>query len=152
VVILQIAIWVAIGMAKGMKDLSTLNRFKKSFWNKGQSWMLKWERNYLGYQIRQSTELWYYLWRWTPEYKERFPYSSTILVFLTDGWHLLGFIKYRLAILSVSMLGEAKIPMLLITAFGVTFSVSGVLLYVGISTCFSIGFWIIYEKKADYEN
>lgn len=30
---------------------------------------------------------WYYF-GYLPRYKERFPYSSTALVFLTDAWHL----------------------------------------------------------------
>ena len=36
---------------------------------------------------------WYYFGLYTPIYKERFMYSSTILVSLTDNWHLYGSLR-----------------------------------------------------------
>jgi len=39
---------------------------------------------------------WYYFKLYTPSYVEKFPFSTTILVFLTDDWHLLNWVRYRL--------------------------------------------------------
>jgi hypothetical protein len=45
----------------------------KYFWNTQLSWPNKWKNGF-------------------KELDEKFPFSSTILVFLTDGWHLMQFI------------------------------------------------------------
>lgn len=52
------------------------------FWNPQKSWVFKW-----CYPLQPSEKKWYYFGLY-PEYKERFPYSSTILVWTTDAWHL----------------------------------------------------------------
>jgi hypothetical protein len=53
------------------------------FWNPQVSWKNKWAQPF----PQPSENKWYYF-GFPPPYKERFPYSSTIFVFLTDGWHL----------------------------------------------------------------
>jgi hypothetical protein len=53
------------------------------FWNPQVSWKNKWAQPF-----SQPTEDKWYYFGFLPPYKERFPYSSTIFVFLTDGWHL----------------------------------------------------------------
>ena len=40
------------------------------------------------YLYIEQKRRWYYLWIYKPKYVEAFPYSSTFLVFLTQGWHL----------------------------------------------------------------
>lgn len=57
------------------------------FWNPQVSWKNKWAQPY----PQPATHEWYYF-GFYPEYKERFPYSSTIFVFLTDAWHLAKFL------------------------------------------------------------
>jgi len=37
---------------------------------------------------------WWYLWLWKLPRDEKFPYSSTALVWLTDDWHLFKFLFY----------------------------------------------------------
>lgn len=37
---------------------------------------------------------WWYFGLYKPSREERFPYSSTILVWVTDGWHFFNFITY----------------------------------------------------------
>lgn len=72
---------------KALMDKSAIDAVSNPWWNKSQSWKNKWA---IGLPL-QEKKLWYYLWLWTPKYKERFVYSSTILVFITDGWHLAQF-------------------------------------------------------------
>ncbi|WP_125077717.1 hypothetical protein [Rufibacter latericius] len=48
---------------------------KYQFWNPQISWSAKWKNG-------------------DPKQGEAFPLSSTVLVFLTDGWHLFNFIQY----------------------------------------------------------
>lgn len=56
---------------------------KPLFWNPQVSWKNKWAQPY----PQPPENKWYYF-GFIPPYKERFAYSSTIFVFLTDGWHL----------------------------------------------------------------
>lgn len=82
-------------IAKVFMDKSAINVFNSPWWNKSTGWEYKWKMPL----TPQTKKLWYYLWIWTPKNIERFPYSSTVLVFLTDGWHLsqflfLGFIFF----------------------------------------------------------
>lgn len=53
-------------------DLSSEDLFKNNYWNKNKSWTYKWKNG----NISEG---------------EAFPFSTTILVFLTDGWHLMQF-------------------------------------------------------------
>ena len=52
------------------------------FWDPKKSWVFKW-----CYPLHSPDKKWYYF-GFYPEYRERFPYSSTILVWTTDAWHL----------------------------------------------------------------
>lgn len=52
------------------------------FWNPHKSWINKWAQPY-------------------PPFTERFRFSSTLLVFLTDGWHLFKAFMIAFFILSV---------------------------------------------------
>ncbi len=130
----HIVIWTIIGAVNGLKDKSALNVFRKSYWNKGQSWTYKWKVNEFGLVVCNREKKWYYLWLYAPPFKERFPYSSTMLVFLTDGWHLLQFIQFKLAILSVVL---HNYPLCLMS----------ILHFFVLVVCFSVGFWVTYEKK-----
>ena len=56
------------------------------------------------------TKKWYYFGLFKPEFKEAFPFSSTILVFLTDDWHLKKwqmFLCYELALSCVIVYYES---------------------------------------------
>jgi hypothetical protein len=62
-----------------------------SYWDPNLGWYKKWKM--VDFAIIPNTKRpWYYLWLYKPEYVEKFPYSSTFLVSLTDGFHLLQFI------------------------------------------------------------
>jgi len=72
--VLYVIIIIIAAIANSIMDLSSEDRFKKPWWNKNESWRNKWS------------------YREDGSRKEKFPLSSTVLVFLTDGWHLSQFI------------------------------------------------------------
>lgn len=128
-------LWIGVGMSNGWKDRSALNRFKRAYWNKSEGWLFKWKLDEDGERILNDKKRWYYLWRFTPKYKERFWGSSTAFVFLTDGWHLLQFIQFKLAMASV-LIG--------VEYLGVY---QGSIVFLNLFLSFVIGFWITYESK-----
>ena len=78
-----------------LEDESVRNRWKKhtSFLNTGESWKNKWALR-AGGDTMPPEKKWYYFGI-LPAHKEKFPYSSTALVFLTDGEHLFQWLKKR---------------------------------------------------------
>lgn len=66
-----------------------------SFWGE-QSWLRKYSDGLI-----QAPKNWYYRVFKIP-YKEKFPLSATALVFVTDGYHLLGFLMQIFICFSVS--------------------------------------------------
>lgn len=65
-------------------EQSIFYKFNPYFWNPQKSWRNKYDKD-----LSKSKECWYYFGLYKPLFKERFPFSTTFLVFLTDGWHLL---------------------------------------------------------------
>ena len=66
----------------------------KKFLNSRLSWKNKWKVDKNGSLIINHEKKWYYFGI-NPSFKEKFLYSSTALVFLTDGEHLFQWIKKR---------------------------------------------------------
>lgn len=64
-------------------DKSIFKKYKPSFWDPKKSWINKYQQPLTSYKKR-----WYYFGIITPKFKEAFPFSSTLFVSLTDGWHL----------------------------------------------------------------
>lgn len=54
-----------------------------------------WKGKYAMPLLVQHHMPWYYFGLYKPRYKERYWYSSTVLVFLTDKWHRYNWIQYR---------------------------------------------------------
>jgi hypothetical protein len=77
-------------------DVSVFRNLNPMFWNPQVSWKNKWAQPY----PQPAPHEWYYF-GFYPEYKERFPYSSTIFVFLTDAWHLFKFLMLIFIMLGV---------------------------------------------------
>lgn len=75
------------GFFKGVMDYEMYNHIFKTWLKK-----YKLEKNKL---IKDTKKYWYYLWIYTPKYKEKFVYSTTFLVFLTDRWHFFQFLFLR---------------------------------------------------------
>lgn len=78
-----------------------------------------------------TTKHWWYLGLYKPRFPERFPLSSTVLVFLTDRWHRNQFFMLRCFYFAIGLLITTKIiPLLIITMIvmpilvGVFFEVS----------------------------
>jgi len=98
---LSILFLLLAGVANAIMDVSSEDKFKNNFWNKTKSWKNKWKINKGGRRIKEDKKRWYYLWKFTPKYKERFPLSSSLLVLITDGWHLAQFFMLNLITLAV---------------------------------------------------
>ena len=83
--VLVIGLLLIAGVADAIRDLcEEHNKGIPRSWFKGNSWKNKWKRGL----VENTDRLWYYLWLYRPPYKERFPYSSTFLVWTTDMFHL----------------------------------------------------------------
>lgn len=114
-VVMVLTLTMFEGLVKGIFDRVSEGDFLNTYWNKAKGHKLKWKTDEDGDII--SPELytmeddktngkrhWWYLGLYKPNNIEAFPFSSTILVFTTDGWHLLQFIMYRLNDLKPTML------------------------------------------------
>lgn len=109
VITLTLLLFVA-GMSNAIMDIIDFHFYESVFrkwkWcDPKRSWLNKWKTtvseragempilNYKGH--------WYYLGLYTSKYLERFPYSSTVLVFTTDAWHLSKWIMFTALELSL---------------------------------------------------
>jgi len=79
---------IIAGIAKAFMDLSSIDIFKNIKFNKSKSWVNKWKIPL----IENKKSKWYYLGLHTPNYIEKFPFSSTMFSFLTDMWHFSQFV------------------------------------------------------------
>jgi len=61
---------------------SIFRNLNPQYWDPKTSWVYKWK-----YPLRPAPIKWYYF-GFQPRNEERFPYSSTIFVWMTDAWHL----------------------------------------------------------------
>ena len=79
------------GVFKGMMDAISDNGVKKSEWKNK-------------YDFSKVKNHWWYFGLYTPKYSEKFPFSTTALVFLTDKWHLMQMIMLRFIYIAISVL------------------------------------------------
>ena len=87
------------GFLKALADLSSEgNKNIPSKWHKSKTHLNKWLLDDSGRKILQREPLWYYP-IYLPEYKEKFPYSSTWFVAVTDFWHFMELLKKTTMIL-----------------------------------------------------
>jgi hypothetical protein len=110
---------------------SIFSNFKSDFWNPMKSWKNKWA---IPYPQHMMPYWWYF--GFYPRYKERFPYSSTLFVWLTDAWHL-----FKALMLACIMLA--------IVSYSVVINpfVDFILLYVTFTFVFTIFFEYIFRKS-----
>jgi hypothetical protein len=64
-----------------------------------------------------TTKHWWYLGLYKPKFPEKFPFSTTALVFLTDRWHRWQFFMLRCFYLAISTAITSNIVTLLILSF-----------------------------------
>jgi len=129
IVVLGILMVFLYKWADELQDESVNSSWRKpflglplSFLNKRTGWLSKWETQQTdrGERPKPATKAdkARYLWLYTPRHKERFPYSSTMMVFLTDGEHLFQLVKDILVGLSVALFTQD--PLLGLYAFSAT--------------------------------
>lgn len=92
--LIYIAIFAAFYMLfNELEDKSIKDNWNvhETYLNTSESWKNKYELTETGNLIPYESQ-WYHFGI-EPAYKERFPYSTTLFVFLTDGEHLFQFLK-----------------------------------------------------------
>lgn len=133
--VIALALLILAGWAKGKMDWVMF----RSDYNKDREWLNKWKVH--KYMIDGLTPIkagkapWYYFGLHRPVFLEKFPFSSTLLVFMTDRWHLWQFIALRCFYLALSVLAFSWWPMVLISAFAAC------------PILFGAGFYISFERK-----
>jgi len=65
---------------------------------KGAEWFKKYD-----FTKPSETKHWWYFGLYKPKFPEKFPFSTTILVCLTDQWHLVQFIMLRAFYLAIAL-------------------------------------------------
>lgn len=87
---IEILILILVGLSIGLMDLIDHGKAQYGDFFNASGWTNKWKLNFMGDPIKSTKhDHPWYLQLYQPEYVERFPFSSTLLVALTDGWHLL---------------------------------------------------------------
>src|SRR6056297_2961513 len=86
------------------EERSIKNRWEtnRQFLNTNLSWKNKYALNLIG-ELKPYEQKWYHFGI-KPAYEERFPYSTTLFVFLTDGEHLFQFIRGLLVLGVITLL------------------------------------------------
>lgn len=99
----------AAGIFNGRMDRIKEYKLDSESWKRKWKWFPVFADGYT--KTRESyVKRWYYFGLFKPEYKEAFPFSSTILVFLTDEWHGTKwkmFLCYELALSAVIVYYES---------------------------------------------
>ena len=93
ITILLVAVLLAVaGHFKGRMDAYADEGVKGSDWHKK-------------YNLRASSTInhWWYFGFYTPTFPEKFPFSSTMLVFLTDRWHRAQFFMLKSFYLAINL-------------------------------------------------
>jgi hypothetical protein len=124
---ISLILCLVLGIVDAAKDIITF-RFKQSvfynldrhFWDPLVSWKNKYKTPLTPFKPK-----WYYPFL-APKLEERFPFSSTMLVFLTDAWHLLKALTI-ITILSIvyfysEMIGFSADLILCFCAYSFTFN------------------------------
>lgn len=100
-ILFAIMLLMAAGYFNGCMDYLM---FHSSEYNPSNTWKAKYKKDAEDNLIRSEKSPWYYLGIYTPKYVEAFPFSSTILVGITDPWHrykLLCFASFRTSLILV---------------------------------------------------
>lgn len=103
-------IWLSLtflalaGVCKGFLDAIADKGIKSEQW-----------RN--KYDFTRKRNHWWYFGLYKPAYSEKFPFSSTTLVFLTDKWHRAQFFMLRFIYLSIAVLASHTFMGILLMSF-----------------------------------
>lgn len=103
-----IAIAIIVLIASAFNGHMDHLQFHDSAYNPAETWKNKYAQDSEGNLVAQDGAVWYYFGLYKPAYKEKFTYSSTLFVSLTDRWHrskTISFALFRLAlVLSIAFL------------------------------------------------
>jgi hypothetical protein len=116
---------------KGRQDKSGADGFEERLTKRNRS--VSWGRKY-AFPLIPFTG-WWYFGIIKPKYAERFPLSTTVLVFLTDYWHWVQFLYLNLLFTGYSVF------------MGMALSIHPALAFIGIKMGYAIMFNIGYERK-----
>ena len=83
---------IIAGLAKAWSDSLADEELKE----------LEWYNKY-DFTKPGESKHWWYLGLYTPKFPEKFPFSSTIFVFVTDKWHFSQFIMLRSFYTAIAM-------------------------------------------------
>lgn len=83
--------------------LSSSRLPQNRWWNPQFSWYMKWKMTNEGCIIPNTKRPWYYLGLYKPTFVEKFMWSSTILVFTTDAWHMGKSLKLNAIFLAITL-------------------------------------------------
>ena len=102
------------------------------FRGRNSGWSNKWELGPTGKLLRYNGKDWYYFGHY-PLFKEKFPYSSTLFVCLTDNWHRYQFLFLRCIYLAIAIQMAGFFLALILT-------------FVIFPLLYGIGFYITFER------
>ena len=105
-IIIIIALLAAAGHCKGRLDAITDEGIKN----------LEWQNKY-NMTKPSTTKHWWYFGLYKPKFPEKFPFSTTVLVFLTDRWHRWQFFMFRCFYLAVSLPISCNLFTLIVLSF-----------------------------------
>ncbi len=133
-------------IAKALMDLSGADKFTDKDYIKNRTYTSdnKWSLPY-----EKGTKVWYYLWLYKPRWKERFPYSSTALSFVTDYWHHKQFIFLNLSFIGNLLLYTSIDNLLKFSNLTDNYIVKILFCFILIRLVYLISFNITYSK---YDN
>lgn len=96
---------IVAGIFKGLMDATADEGLKNV------TWVYKYDFT------KKNRKHWWYFGTHKPRYPERFPFSSTFLVFVTDQWHLYQFIMLRCFYMAISILITNSIILMFLYGF-----------------------------------
>jgi hypothetical protein len=77
---------------------------------------LEWDKKY-DFTKSGETKHWWYFGLYSPKFPEKFPFSTTVLVFLTDKWHRTQFYMLRSFYLALAIAISANLLTTIVFAF-----------------------------------
>jgi hypothetical protein len=104
--IIIVILLILAGLFKGHMDALADEEIKKNDWP-----------NKYNFTKPTNTKHWWYLGLYKPKYPEKFPFSTTVLVFLTDRWHRSQFFMLRCFYLAIALPLSANLITALVFAF-----------------------------------
>lgn len=125
--------FISIGIFDALQDSCTFYGHKSKY-NFGW-WTSKYK---IPLKVPKKGSHWWYFKLYKPFYNERFPFSTSILVFLTDGVHLYKWIKYSIM--------EIYCSFLICNYFNINYLYI-ILCFIMLKVLRGIGFNIFFQKN-----